>query len=65
MRKRIKWRNISQEEIENVLKNPDKIEQTEKGRINVFKNIGPRLLKVTYKEFPEEILIISAVDKND
>ena len=42
---------------------PDKNESSIKGRINVYKKIGKRYLKVTYKEFVKEILIISAVDK--
>ena len=62
-RRRMKWRKISNEEVENVLKSPDKIEQTEKGRINAFKIIGDRHLKVTYREFDVHILVISAVDK--
>ena len=36
--------------MENVLKYPDNVERTVKGRINAFKIIGERHLKVTYKE---------------
>lgn len=39
------------------------IEQSIRGRINVYKVIGERYIKVTYKEFSEEVLIISIVDK--
>ncbi len=45
------------------LSNPDKTEQSIKGRVNVYKTIGTRYIKVTYKEFSDEILIISVVDK--
>lgn len=62
-RRRMKWRRISEEEVYLALKNPDKIEQSIKGRTNVFKSIGQRHLKVTYKQFSDEILIISVVDK--
>ncbi len=44
---------------------PDKVESTEKERKNAFKQLGSRYLKVTYKDLPEEILIISAVEKTD
>lgn len=64
-RRRMKWRNISQQEVEAVLSKPDKMEQAECGRINAFKQVGVRYLKVTYKEYPAEWLIISAVDKSD
>jgi hypothetical protein len=61
----MKWRNISEQEVEAVLSVPDKVEPTERGRTNAFRRFGSRHLKVTYREFPEEILIISAVDKCD
>ena len=51
------------EEVFLVLKNPDIIEETTKGRSNAFKLIGKRYLKVTYKKVSEEILVISVVDK--
>jgi len=62
-RRRMKWRKISEEEVKLILSRPDKTEQSIKGRINVYKTIGTRYLKVTFKEFPDEILIISVVDK--
>ena len=64
-RHRMKWRGISEQEIEITLANPDKIEPTEKGRLNAFKKVGARHLKVTYREFPDHLLIITAVDKSD
>lgn len=61
----MKWRNISREEVEQTLNNPDKTELTEKGRINAFKLIGGRHIKVTYREFASELLIISTVEKEN
>jgi len=46
-----------------VLENPDKFEESFEGRINVYKSLGQRYIKVTYKNFSNEILIISVVDK--
>ncbi len=63
-RRRMKWRIISEEEVKLTLSSPDKTEQSIKGRINVYKTIGTRYIKVTYKEFPDEVLIISVVDKS-
>lgn len=62
-RRRMKWRKISEEEVKLTLDSPDKIEQSIKGRINVFKAIGKKYIKVTYKEFADEILVISVVEK--
>lgn len=61
----MKWRKISQEEVELVLNNPDKIEPTKSERSNAFKTIGTRHLKITYKDLSHAVLIISAVDKSD
>ena len=59
----MQWRRISEEEVYLVIENPDKIEESLKGRINVYKSLGRRYIKVTYKKFSSEILIISVVDK--
>lgn len=63
-RRRMKWRKISEDEVNSVLNGPDKTEQSIKGRTNVYKTLGSRYIKVTYKEFSDEILIISVVDKS-
>ena len=63
-RRRMKWRKISEDEVNLVLNSPEKTEQSIKGRTNVYKAIESRYIKVTYKEFPEGILIISVVDKS-
>ena len=59
----MKWRHISEEEVHLVLENPDKVEESIRGRTNVYKIIGERYIKVTYKEFSDQTLIFSAVDK--
>jgi len=60
----MKWRKISEKEIYLTLENPDKIEESIKERVNAYKSMGQRYIKVTYKELSNEILIISAVDKS-
>ena len=62
-KRRMKWRRISEEEVNLTLNNPDRVEESIKGRINVYKSIGQRYIKVTFKRFSDEILIISVVDK--
>jgi hypothetical protein len=62
-RRRMKWRRIAEDEVRLALEHPDKREDSLKGRINVYKAIGERYIKVTFREFPEEILVISVVDK--
>jgi hypothetical protein len=59
----MKWRRISEEEVLKVLQDPDKVEKSSRGRTNVYKTIHERHLKVTFKELPEEILIITVIDK--
>lgn len=61
----MKWRGISEQEVEAVLAKPDIMERTERGRINALRRLGERFIKVTYKDLGEELLIISAVDKSD
>jgi len=45
------------------MESPDKTKRSIKDRTNVYKFIGERYIKVTYKELSGEILIISTVDK--
>ena len=63
-KRRMKWRRISEKEVYLTLENPDKIEESIKGRINAYKIIDQRHIKVTYKKISEEILVISVVDKS-
>ncbi len=63
-RRRMKWRRISEEETILVLNNPDRTEQSIKGRTNFYKTVGDRHIKVTFKDFSDEILVISVVDKS-
>ncbi len=60
----MKWRKISEAEVMTTLENPERIEDTIKGRKNAYRLIGDRFLKVTYKIEPNGILVISAVVKN-
>lgn len=58
-KKRMKDREVTEEETEVTIKNPDFCEQSIKGRINAFKFTGGRYLRVTYKEEDDHILVIT------
>ena len=62
-KRRMRWRRISEEEVSLAIENPDRIEESIRGRTNVYKLIGERYIKVTYKEFSDQTLVISSVDK--
>ena len=64
-RRRMKWRKISEQEVEQTLKKPDKINSLPDGRQNAFKTIGQRYIKVSYRDLETEKVVISVVDKND
>lgn len=63
-KKQMKWRKISQEEVENTIMSPEKSEDSIKGRKNAFKHIDKKWIKVTFKEESDIITIITAIDKN-
>ena len=63
-RRRMKWRKISEADVIKTLENPEITEDTIKGRKNAYRLIGDRFIKVTYKIYLQEIIVISAVVKD-
>jgi hypothetical protein len=59
-KRRMKERDVSENEVETVIQNPDYSEQSVKGRINSFKFLSGRYLRVTYKNDDDQILVITA-----
>jgi hypothetical protein len=59
----MKWRKIAEKEIREIVIDPERVEDSMHGRKNAFKKIGDRLLKVTYKDDGEKLVIITAVIK--
>jgi len=55
----MKEREITDEEAEIAIKEPEYTEASVKGGTNAFKFIGGRFLRVTFKEEPENILVIT------
>ena len=60
---RIRMHGITEAEIDSAVEKPDYTEPSVEGRINVWKKIGDRFLRVTYKD-EGRILVITAVKKN-
>ncbi len=58
-KRRMKERSVKEEEAEITLREPEYIEPSIKRRINVFKFINNRFLRVTFKEESEQILVIT------
>jgi hypothetical protein len=57
--RRMKEREVSEDEAESALNSPDYIEPSIKGRTNAFKYINGRHLRVTFKAESENILVIT------
>jgi len=60
----MKWRAISPEEVTKTLTCSDRVEHLPEGKMNAFKSIGKKLIRVTYLEEGNRIIVISVVDKN-
>ena len=58
-KRRMKEREVMEEEVELTINIPDFNEQSIKGRTNAFKFINDRFLRVTYREELDHILIIT------
>ncbi len=61
-RNRMRWRDISKEEVIYVLENFEHIEDDIKNRKNVFAMVKGRYLKVTFVEEKGTIVVISVVE---
>jgi hypothetical protein len=64
-RRQMKWRKISEEEIQEVINVPDTLEDTIKGRKNAFKSVKGRLLKITYKPEDGDAVVITTMVKGE
>ena len=64
-RRRMKWRKISEAEIELTTYSPDDLEPSEKNRINSYKKIKDKILKVTYQKHDDRIQVITALWKGE
>jgi len=61
--RQMKWRKIAEAEVESTIADPDRQQDSIKGRKNAFKTLGGRLVKVTYCREGDDIVIVTAVIK--
>ena len=64
-RRRMRWRGISETEVEQTVMEPDRLEASIRDRTNAYKRIGDRSIRVTFAESGDDILIITVVDRTD
>jgi hypothetical protein len=60
-KKQMQWRDITDDEVKSALANYDRIEDSIKGRKNAFKQFPTRLIKVTFIEEGDKIVVITAM----
>ena len=58
-KRRMKEREVTEKEAEITIKEPDYMEPSIKGRQNAYKFTGGRFLRVTFKEEPDNILVVT------
>ncbi len=58
-KRRMKDRHVIDDEVKSAIEDADFLEQSIKGRLNAFKFINGRYLRVTFKEEPDHILVIT------
>jgi hypothetical protein len=61
----MKWRGISKADVESALQQPDRIETSAAGRVNAYKTLSGKLLKVTASSAGRAITVITAVWKGE
>jgi hypothetical protein len=60
-KRRMKERKVTETEVEFVLENPNYFEKSIKGRVNAFKFLNGRYLRVTFKNGFDYNLIVTVV----
>jgi len=62
-KRRMKDRHVIEADVKLAIENADFLEQSIKGRLNAFKFLNGRYLRVTFKEEPNHILVITVTIK--
>ena len=60
---RMRLHRIKESEIESAINNPDFIESSSEGKLNVWLKVSEKYLRVTYKQESDKNLVITAVKK--
>jgi hypothetical protein len=59
----MKWRNVSATETIAVLEQPDREEKSTSNRINAYRLLNDRFLKVTYKREGSDVMVVTVIEK--
>jgi hypothetical protein len=59
----MKWRNVSATETIAVLEQPDREEKSTSNRINAYRLLNDRFLKVTYKREGSDVMVVPVIEK--
>jgi hypothetical protein len=63
LRRQMKWRNVSATETIAVLEQPDHEEKSTSNRINAYRLLNDRFLKVTYKREGSDVMVVTVIEK--
>jgi len=63
-RRRMKWRDINEDEFTDTVLHPEKIEDSINDRKNAFKHVGEKYLKVTFAREGDKIIVVTVIDRN-
>ena len=59
----MKWRMITEDDVKLTINSPDRVEDTIRGRKNVYKMLEGRTLKITYTQKDQDLVVITAMVK--
>jgi|GEM_PF-3289118 len=60
----MKWRKVSATEIIAVLEQPDREEKSTGNKINAYRLLNDRFVKVTYKREGSDIVVVTVIEKD-
>ena len=59
----MRWHRILESEIESAILSPDFVEPSSETRLNAWKKLSEKYLRVTYVETEEKAVVLTAVKK--
>jgi len=59
----MKWRMITEDDVKLTINSPDRVEDTIRGRKNVYKMLEGRTLKITYTQEDQDLVVVTAMVK--
>jgi len=62
-KRQMKWRMITEDDVKLTINSPDRVEDTIRGRKNVYKMLEGRTLKITYTQKDQDLVVITAMVK--